>query len=123
VGATLIDGILVGIPLGIILASTSINSFYGRNALGELFSLIYVTLMLGYAGGQTLGNKALGTRVADVRHGGPPDMGKAFVRQLVQVVLNFTVIGGFLDILWPLWDSQNQTLHDKAAGTVVLRTR
>jgi len=27
----------------------------------------------------------------------------------------------FLDLLWPLWDRRNQTLHDKAAGTVVLR--
>ena len=41
---------------------------------------------------------------------------------LVQIVLAFTIIGGFLDVLWPLWDRQNQTLHDKAAGTVVLRT-
>ena len=43
-------------------------------------------------------------------------------RTLVEVVLALTVIGGILDILWPLWDQQNQTLHDKAAGTVVLRT-
>jgi uncharacterized RDD family membrane protein YckC len=27
-----------------------------------------------------------------------------------------------VDILWPLWDRQKQTLHDKIAGTVVLRT-
>jgi uncharacterized RDD family membrane protein YckC len=30
---------------------------------------------------------------------------------------------GLLDVLWPLWDAKNQTLHDKAVGTVVLRTR
>jgi uncharacterized RDD family membrane protein YckC len=24
-------------------------------------------------------------------------------------------------VLWPLWDPRNQTIHDKAAGTVVLR--
>ena len=26
-------------------------------------------------------------------------------------------------MLWPLWDSKNQTLHDKAVGTVVIRIR
>ena len=30
-------------------------------------------------------------------------------------------VGSLLDLLWPLWDPRNQTLHDKAAGTVVLR--
>ena len=25
-----------------------------------------------------------------------------------------------LNILWPLWDPQKQTLHDKAAGTIVV---
>ena len=26
-----------------------------------------------------------------------------------------------VDLLWPLWDARRQTLHDKIAGTVVLR--
>ena len=26
-----------------------------------------------------------------------------------------------LDYLWPLWDDRNQTLHDKAVSTVVVR--
>ena len=30
---------------------------------------------------------------------------------------------GILDGLWPLWDSRNQALHDKAAGTNVVRVR
>jgi len=25
-----------------------------------------------------------------------------------------------LNVLWPLWDPQKQTLHDKAAGTIVV---
>jgi uncharacterized RDD family membrane protein YckC len=28
----------------------------------------------------------------------------------------------YLDLLWAAWDKQRQTLHDKAAGTVVLRS-
>ena len=49
--------------------------------------------------------------------------GKAFLRSLVALLLGYTVIVGILDVLWPLWDKKNQTLHDKAVGTVVLRTR
>jgi uncharacterized RDD family membrane protein YckC len=28
----------------------------------------------------------------------------------------------YLDLLWAAWDKQRQTLHDKAAGTVVVRS-
>ena len=55
-------------------------------------------------------------------HRSDPGLRPGGSRALVQIVLAFTIIGGFLDVLWPLWDRQNQTLHDKAAGTVVLRT-
>ena len=39
------------------------------------------------------------------------------VGSLVLIVLQITFIGGILDFLWPLWDRQNQTLHDKAASS------
>jgi uncharacterized RDD family membrane protein YckC len=29
----------------------------------------------------------------------------------------------FLDVLWPLWDSRRQALHDKVARTVVVKVR
>jgi uncharacterized RDD family membrane protein YckC len=28
----------------------------------------------------------------------------------------------YLDLLWAAWDTQRQTLHDKAAGTIVVRS-
>jgi uncharacterized RDD family membrane protein YckC len=31
------------------------------------------------------------------------------------------VIPGLIDVLFPLWDPRHQTLHDKAAGSIVLR--
>ncbi len=37
-------------------------------------------------------------------------------------IINFVVsIGILLDYLWPLWDSQKQSLHDKIADTLVVR--
>jgi uncharacterized RDD family membrane protein YckC len=41
------------------------------------------------------------------------------------VDLLFIVLGliWLLDMLFPLWDKSGQTLHDKRAGSVVLRLR
>jgi uncharacterized RDD family membrane protein YckC len=30
--------------------------------------------------------------------------------------------GLLLSYLWPLWDSRNQTLHDKMANTIVVKS-
>jgi uncharacterized RDD family membrane protein YckC len=50
-------------------------------------------------------------------------MGTAVLRLLCTVGLGFVpVVGGALDLLWPLWDPQRQTLHDKAVGTFVIKT-
>jgi uncharacterized RDD family membrane protein YckC len=78
--------------------------------------------MLGAFQGRTIGNRVASTQVVDARTGAPVGYDRALPRAGVQLVLNYTGIGGLLDVLWPLWDRQNQTLHDKAGGTVVLRT-
>ncbi len=120
-GATVIDGILVGIVAAIILGIAGVNTD-ARSLLEILIQFIYLVVMLGGNAGRTVGNLALRTRTINARTGAPCTYDRAVPRTLVEVVLAITVIGGILDILWPLWDSQNQTLHDKAAGTVVLRT-
>jgi hypothetical protein len=38
------------------------------------------------------------------------------------VLVLLFVIPFIVDIFWPLWDRENNTLHDKMAGTLVLRT-
>jgi uncharacterized RDD family membrane protein YckC len=91
--------------------------------IGAVLFIVYGTLLCGSARGQTVGMMAVGVRV--VQDGGltPLGYGKAFGRSLVQFVLAATGIGAVLDDLWPLWDPKNQTLHDKAAGSVVIRSR
>jgi hypothetical protein len=37
---------------------------------------------------------------------------------LLVIILFIPVV---IDLLWPLWDTKNQTLHDKFAKTVVVR--
>ena len=116
------------IPFGIVGAltnNTSSNGNFHVNYAGgfliDLIWVVYTGLMVG-SGGQTVGNKAVHTRVVDGRTGGQPGMGKGFGRAAAQaVLLQLLVVPWILDCLWPLWDGDNQTLHDKMAGTVVLR--
>jgi uncharacterized RDD family membrane protein YckC len=52
-----------------------------------------------------------------------------FVKKLGNILAQIPVVGSFLQFgwvinyLWPLWDDKKQALHDKAAGTNVVRTR
>jgi uncharacterized RDD family membrane protein YckC len=111
---------LIGVVSAIILAATGTSRGAGY-FVEALLQVIYQIVLLGN-GGRTVGNRVVNTITVDGRNGVPIKYDRAVPRALVQAVLGFTIIGGILDVLWPLWDRQNQTLHDKAAGTVVLRT-
>lgn len=117
VGATIVDGLILLIP-------NLILRYAGRAGGGVLALIVdaaYITLMLGQRG-QTVGNMAVHTRVVDSRTGGQISYAKALGRWASELVLVILfLIPWILDILWPLWDRDNQTLHDKMAGTVVLR--
>ncbi len=91
-----------------------------------LIALVYDWLQHGLWG-KTLGKRALGTMVvtADSRSkiSGGAAGGRAAVYALPGVV---PVVGGLFALLnemWLLWDPRRQCLHDKAAHTVVVKTR
>ncbi|MFB4310754.1 RDD family protein [Actinomadura sp. GTD37] len=85
--------------------------------------------------GQTLGKKAFSIRVVKAADWSAVTWGQSAVREavvyaiaLVTVLLNFLAAGGallgivgLLDNAWILWDERRQALHDKAAGTVVMK--
>jgi uncharacterized RDD family membrane protein YckC len=90
--------------------------------------VVYGTVLCGSARGQTVGMMAVRVRAVDERTRGPLGYGRALLRALVEGVLRlinllFFLLGlvWVLDMLFPLWDKKRQTLHDKAAGSVVLR--
>lgn len=119
-GASLIDGIILGVVSSLIALALG-NSTVARYGVELVLGLIYAVVLIGMQG-KTVGNMALGTRVVLADGGTEIGYPKALVRWAVQAVLGITVIGGILDILWPLWDPRNQTLHDKAAATLVVKT-
>ncbi|MBV9660631.1 MAG: RDD family protein [Acidimicrobiales bacterium] len=122
-GATVLDGLIIGIPVGIVFDGILGITGYGFGAIDDVFLVIYQIFLLGAPRAQTVGNMAVSTRVVDAATGTAIGTGKATIRAIVQLVLNISIIGGLLNVLWPLWDQQNQTLHDKAAGTLVVMAR
>jgi uncharacterized RDD family membrane protein YckC len=81
----------------------------------------YGTIFCGSKRGQTLGMMAVGVRVVDAGSGEPVGYWRAFGRALIEYVLALAFfLPWVLDMLFPLWDSKNQTLHDKAVRSVVI---
>ena len=81
----------------------------------------YGTVFCGSNRGQTIGMMAVGVRVVDAASGVPIGYWRAFGRALLEYVLAFAFfLPWVLDMLFPLWDRKNQTLHDKAVRSVVI---
>ena len=132
--ALLVDGmILAGIVLatlvsaGVPLEDINTTILEGSSlALILIFILpkaIYDTAMIG-SRNQTFGKMALHIKVVDEADRVTPiGYARAFTRWLSTAFLwaLFTV-PGILDHLWPLRDGRRQTLHDKFAHSVVVRT-
>jgi len=93
-------------------------------------SLVYEAVFLKLAAG-TPGKLALGLRVRLRETPGPLSWNTSIVRalvwegpQLLGIVPILGSIAGLVPLvngLWPLWDSKNQSLNDKAAKTNVVR--
>jgi RDD family/Short C-terminal domain len=93
------------------------------NALIFIFTLVIGWVIWWFIvapRGQSPGKALVGTRVIRT-DGRAAKTGWMFVRGLVGLVFGVFPFGFLLDSLWLLWDRDAQTLHDKLAGTVVVR--
>jgi len=142
-GGWLIDFVLLGVislllaaPLHAVHAgtihftttntNTGVVHHYSFSFLSEvlhgLVVILYGGILCGSTRGQTVGMMATGIRAVDQRTGGALGFWKAALRGLVEYVLFLVFFFPWvLDMLWPLWDQKNQTLHDKVVSSVVLR--
>ena len=116
--AYLIDGLIIGAVSGLLF-------FPFRDAPGAwggsigLLSILYFIVMEATQGA-TLGKMALGLRVVKV-DGSPISWGESIIRNLLRIVdgLFAYLVGAIL-----IWNSPlRQRLGDRAAGTVVVRSR
>jgi uncharacterized RDD family membrane protein YckC len=123
--AYVVDAIitLVGMWLLVVLGFVVVRGSAGT-VLGVCLALAFYLWYHWWrvaVSGQTRGMRYLRIVVADKATGWHPvGPGRAFVRMLVALVLACVPFAVLVDLLWPLWDPHHQTLHDKAASTVVL---
>jgi uncharacterized RDD family membrane protein YckC len=127
VGAALLDGLIVGLPVAAI--ALAVDPALGI-VLGLTAALTYYPLLMmraGAANGQTLGKQVTGVRVV-LESGEPFTYGTGVLREFAIKYLLFGTVGGFflaiptlIDYLWPLWDDQNRALHDMLASTRVVQ--
>lgn len=113
--AQLLDALMlsaVGALLGL-LAPDSV----GVQVLVAVGSVLYYVLFIGMRG-QTPGKMALGVRVVGP-DGGVPGVGRAFLREVLGKFVSSLIL--CVGYLWMLWDAKRQCVHDKIAGTLVLR--
>ena len=91
--------------------------------LAALIVIIYGTVFVGSGRGQTPGMMAMRARAVDASSGAPIGHGRALARALFEYVMVVVlVLPWIVDMLFPLWDSRRQTLHDKVTNTVVVNT-
>ena len=134
VGATIVDDVLLFIPsyLVVVIIGSVAGSIIG--VLGGLaLEAVYMVELLARPAGQTIGNRLVATRVRDAMTGQAVTTQQALRRWgfvaayglfgLTGSTLGTSVVGilGLVDCLYPLFNTRKQTLHDKFAGTIVLR--
>ena len=128
--ASFIDGILiifVNYFIGKFIGGANLvneirySSISTMTIVGELLEVavgvIYFAGMESSASQATLGKQALGLIVTDV-NGNRISFGKATGRHFAKWISILTLLIGYL---MNTWDSRGQTLHDKIAGTLVVK--
>ena len=147
VGSMVLDSLIVGVPLAIVNAI--LNTAFGTERTVKLFNGSYATehtiqgsahvviliataaivgvyfsILNGTHGGQTIGNRAPGIAVRDATTGDVIGFKRGLLRWFIRFVLYLALLlPGLLNDLFPLWDSRNQTIADKAARSVVIRLK
>ena len=112
----------VVITNGVVTRQRGFNVDPGGIVLQALIVILYGSILCGSKRGQTIGMMAVGNRVVSRRDGGPIGFPRALGRAAFEYVLAIALlIPWVLDMLSPLWDKENQTWHDKVAGSVVVK--
>jgi len=123
-GAFVMDEVFVYVVAKLAVFALGLHRTFGARLLWFLLAIAYYAVLNGSEAGQTFGKRVLGIAVRDAATGGAIGVQRAVLRYIVvglfRVVLFFGLFT-LLDGLWPLWDPQRQALHDKIAGSVVVR--
>ena len=134
IGARLLDGLIIGLPLTILVFASSdfsedretISTPVWVQLLAAAVSALYEIVLIRQRG-QTVGKRVLGIKVVRVTDGALPDWTASIVRYVLPVVPVLVPVPGvfllsivvyLVAIVHPL----RQGWHDRAAGTIVVTT-
>lgn len=112
--AALLDGIIIAIPQYII--QFAVGQTEGTVA-GLVIGWLYAALMESSEGQATFGKRALGLKVTNL-NGDRITFGQATGRHFGKWLSAVILLIGYLMMIW---DEKKQTLHDKLAGTLVVK--
>jgi uncharacterized RDD family membrane protein YckC len=100
------------------------NGFHVGTAGAAIHALIvvaYGAFLCGAQRGQTLGMMVVGVRVVDESDGSAIGFGRALGRAAFEYLMVIALfVPWIIDMLFPIWDPKNQTLHDKVSKAVVI---
>lgn len=113
--AAIIDGVILLIPLVILkYAMPGIMQSF----VGIIIQWLYYALQESGTNQATFGKKAMGLKVTNLQ-GDRISFGQASGRFFGKIISGLIILIGYLMMLW---DDKKQTLHDKIAGTLVIKT-
>lgn len=121
-GGWLLDAAIIGVPYLVIgLGLGQVSVFF--TIIGWLYAAgfgIWFAVQVGQSG-QSPGMRVAGVRCVSMKTGRPVGGGLGFVRSLCHGLMSALCFIPFVvDMLFPLWDGQKQTLGDKMMSTVVI---
>lgn len=128
VGATLIDGILLGVIIWPILTAFYGESYWSseqfvQGPMDFLLSWVFpaVAVIVFWVLKQaTPGKMAVSAKIVDAKTGGDPTTGQCIGRYFSYFLAGLPL---GLGIIWVAFDARKQGWHDKLAGTVVVRQK
>jgi uncharacterized RDD family membrane protein YckC len=133
VGGFALDQVIVAVPVVIVVVAVGFQpsdtvtsqDLVAFNIAVTAVALVYQTVMIALLG-RTVGKLALGTRVVRSVDGARPGWTEAVMRALLPLSLGAIPRVGLFFVVFAyslaLWNPLRQGLHDKAAGTLVVRT-
>jgi uncharacterized RDD family membrane protein YckC len=123
--ALVIDELFIYIVTFCAVYALGVRKSFAGAMVSLVMAAVYYAVLNGSEMGQTFGKRAMGIQVRDAGgSGGSIGMQRAGLRFVTVGLFRIVPFFGLftlLDGLWPLWDRQRQALHDKIAGTVVVR--
>lgn len=122
--AGILDSIIIGVATFILeklidIDLSNLSSAWETNILSGVLSILYSAYFYSSQKQATWGKQALNIKVTSL-NGEKISFINAIVRSIAEY-LSFIIL--FIGYFMMLWDEKKQTLHDKIAGTVVVKSR